>query len=345
MRKIKILLGAYVDSVNAQNINCYNIAKNLDKTQFEVHTLYHRQKVFDSNSVIEHKISDNRFFKNIEKFLLLMFSAYDIIYLPRCEKVDLKFASMFKRKKCIISSFEIESLFHNKELCTFFQDTFDSFAISKELQFSGQKLFKRPVSLLYLGCDHLFTADQIQPKQKLKRIIYVGSVIERKRPLLFANLAEKFPQIQFIMVGDGNQLERVKEYIKKHRIANLETKGHLDNKEVYEELKHSDLLLMTSESEGLPKVILEAASMGVPSIYFNKLYHVDYIKNGYNGFGVKDMNEMITTIQKLINHPELLADMSIQSYKESQKYDWKILIHDYEKYFTKVFLDYSHIRR
>ena len=35
-RKVKIFLGAYVNIINAQNINCLSLAKNLDKSKFDI---------------------------------------------------------------------------------------------------------------------------------------------------------------------------------------------------------------------------------------------------------------------------------------------------------------------
>jgi len=39
MKKIKIFLGAYINSTNAQNLNCLALAKYLDKDKFDVYTL------------------------------------------------------------------------------------------------------------------------------------------------------------------------------------------------------------------------------------------------------------------------------------------------------------------
>ena len=44
MKKIKIFLGAYVNFPNAQNINCDNIAKYIDKEKFDVHVMYTNKK-------------------------------------------------------------------------------------------------------------------------------------------------------------------------------------------------------------------------------------------------------------------------------------------------------------
>ena len=39
MKKKKIFLGAYVNYLNAQNINCTSIATHLDKSKYDVKTL------------------------------------------------------------------------------------------------------------------------------------------------------------------------------------------------------------------------------------------------------------------------------------------------------------------
>lgn len=80
-------------------------------------------------------------------------------------------------------------------------------------------------------------------------------------------------------------------------MSNITFTGKIDNSSVLELLNKSDLLVMTSEREGLPKVVLEAASKGVPSVYINEYYKIDYIENGINGFGVSNINSMIGAIE------------------------------------------------
>lgn len=50
-KKIKIFLGGYVNFPNAQNVNCDNIARYLDKEKFEVHTMYTNKKAIDKRYI------------------------------------------------------------------------------------------------------------------------------------------------------------------------------------------------------------------------------------------------------------------------------------------------------
>ena len=93
---------------------------------------------------------------------------------------------------------------------------------------------------------------------------------------------------------------------------------------------------MTSEYEGLPKVIQEAAQCGVPSIYINQNYLVDFIKNGVNGYGVESLAEMKNRIQELLDAPERYRNMAVSARNSVKPYCWPELIKEYENYFDSL---------
>ena len=94
---------------------------------------------------------------------------------------------------------------------------------------------------------------------------------------------------------------------------------------------------MTSEYEGLPKVIQEAAQMRLPSIYINENYNVDFIADGVNGFAVSDLKTMQEKIQFLLDDRITYQKMSSSAYESIQPYTWKNVIKQYEKYFEKIY--------
>ena len=143
--------------------------------------------------------------------------------------------------------------------------------------------------------------------------------------------------MQFFMIGDGDMQGDICHVIEEERIENVILTGRIPNSQVYRYLEKSDLLLMTSEYEGLPKVIQEAAQCGVPSIYINGNYSVDFIEHGVNGFGVASLDEMIEKVQYLLNNPKEYQKMSSNAYQVIQKYTWKNLIEDYEDYFIEQY--------
>lgn len=150
-------------------------------------------------------------------------------------------------------------------------------------------------------------------------------------------IAKAFSNLQFKMIGDGDMLEDMKNVCINEDINNIKFYGRIPNSQVYQEMEECDLLLMTSEYEGLPKVIQEAAQMRLPSIYINENYNVDFIADGVNGFAVSDLQMMQEKIQFLLDNPITYQEMSNAAYESIQPYTWKNVIKQYEKYFEKVY--------
>lgn len=331
-RKMKLLLAAYIDCVNAQDINCYNIAKYINKEKFEVHAFSY-QKTCDIPGVIVHTVSHNSLLRNVKKITVMAINRFDIYYLPKRERIDLLFAKYFKRNTT--SSVEIQTVYNNEKSKEFYTKSIRNyFCISKYLNEMNIKNWRKSVPVLYLGIEN--TTEIKNHKTQIKKIVYIGSVIERKRPDLFVELAERFRTVEFIMIGDGPLLPQIKNDVSERKIKNINFLGKLTNKNVIEKLREYDLLVITSTYEGLPKVVLEAASQAVPTVYVDQNYRIDYIENGITGFGCKTIEEVKERIDELINDNKKYMEMSYESYEMSKKYAWDVLIKDYESFFCST---------
>lgn len=331
---IKIILGVYGDEINAQNINGVEIAKRLNNIEFEPHMFYYQNKP-EVSGVIFHKTSSNKIIRNIVKLLIYIKGKYDIYYIPRVEKIDVIFSKLFRKKRCIVSSLEIENALHDPKLKNFFCETiFNFFTINKELKNGVEKFWNKDIDILYLGYCRKKSGNFI--KSKLKRIAFVGSLTQRKRPDYIIDIAEKFHNIEFIIIGDGELKNDLLIKVKEKKLDNVLFLGKLSNDDVYSRLSECDLLLITSENEGQPKVSLEAASLGVPTCYIKNSYKIEYINNEETGFEVLNLEEMEKLINKIIKNPNFLKAVSINLIDSIKVFDWDILIKDYEYYFKKI---------
>lgn len=328
MKKIKILLGSYIDGSVAQDVNCYHIAKYLDKAKFEVHAFTHGGKI-ELPDVICHKISDKGILKNVEKTLIMLSIKADIYYLPRVERVDVLFAKMTSR--VTVSSVEIQTVYDSEKLRRFFtRDIAGYFCISDFLNRLNIEKWGVSAPVLYLGAD---SASSGFIHENVEKIAYVAGFSPRKRPELFLEVAKMFPDVDFVMIGDGALLDKIKTEASALPAHNVSFTGRLSNPDAISQLKSCDLLLITSSKEGLPKVILEAASQGVPSIYINQYYEIDYIKNGVNGYAVGGKTEMANVIRRLRSDSGEYRRVSEGAMKTAKEYQWGRLISGYEKFF------------
>lgn len=348
MKKIKIFLGAYVNFPNAQNINCDNIAKYIDKEKFDVHVMYTNKKKINKQKYRKmkihlHKLIHHRFIWYWAKYLTMLFGNYDIYYLPKMEDVDLKFVKGHKNDAVFISSIEGvvgEQIPGNDLKIKESYINMDSiFSISECVKKSVKKYWSIDTEVLYLGIEPQNINDNSLHKKEIKNIIWIGSIIDRKRPEYFVACAKHFPKLNFVMVGDGKKQTEIEEMIKREQLENIQLTGRLSNEMVYDGLRTADLLLMTSDKEGLPKVIGEAMELGVPTIYINEYYKVDYIKNGVNGYAVANIEGMIEKIQYLLDNSNIYQKMSKAAFESIQPYTWDKVIKQYEMYFEKIYMN------
>lgn len=344
MKKLKVLLCGYVNYPNAQNINCDNIAKWLDKNIFDVHVMYDsrlpiNKKEYEDLQIKLHKRVSKRFFEPLSQWWIMIRENYDIYYMPKRSIIDYKFAKKYCGKKCMISSVEgvvFQDLRNDYNTRMYMRKYMTSvFSISQCIMNSVKKYWEMDTEVLPLGVMDLCC--EYRKISKITEIIWVGNIKENKRPEYLLRCAEKFPEIHFTMVGDGEQKKDIEEKILKNNICNVTLTGKISNKSVYSYMKKADLLLMTSKNEGLPKVIQEAAQCSVPSIYIGEYYDVDFIENGKNGWKVDSIDQMIDQIKALVQSPKILEDVSHQVYDCSSNYIWKKLIPRYEKYFMEVY--------
>ena len=342
-KKIKIFLGGYVNFPNAQNVNCDNIARYLDKEKFEVHTMYTNKKAIDKKvykdqDIHLHKLIHHRFIWYWSKYLTMLLGNYDVYYLPKVEKTDKRFSQKHKNKICISSVEGVitESTNNTEQFKDYYiKDMTSFFSISNCIADSVKKYWGIQSEVIPLGTIPI--GKKVDEKNKLKNIIWVGNLKANKRPQYLVNIAKTFSNLQFKMIGDGDMLEDMKKICMSENINNLRFYGRIPNSQVYQEMEECDLLLMTSEYEGLPKVIQEAAQMRLPSIYINENYNVDFITDGINGFAVSDLETMQEKIQFLLDDPTTYQKMSKAAYESIQPYTWGNVIKQYEKYFEKIY--------
>lgn len=144
-------------------------------------------------------------------------------------------------------------------------------------------------------------------------------------------------EVRLTIIGDGKELKNLEKQI--HEL-NLQTQvtltGYLPKDEIKKYLLNSSIFLMASISEGLPMVLLEAMSYGVPCIAYETESGVnDIIDNNINGFIIKERNkeeyinklkDLLSNNKKRINFGKAAKDKSLKfSNKEILKIWNKIL--------------------
>ena len=338
-----MFLAGYVNHINAQNINCKSIAGYLDKSKYEVKTL----RLVKGDHVLEKGFSTIPVYKSFFRLSNLVSFLYaiiwcDIAYLPKhhtTPKIIFLFSRIFNKtlfttiegNMCDTSKQSMVGNFGGKDnLISYFKNIKNIFGITEFIISNakcGVLLNKQP---LYLGVEGgIFDKNEVN---ELKQIIFIGNLISRKRVHEIIDLSYIFPDIIFHIVGEGPLMSKL--LVKKS--SNLVFHFKQNHSQINSLLPQIDLLFLPSKSEGFPKVILEMASAGIPSLVYSDYGAYEWIDNDKNGFIVSDYDEVILKLKELKSKPNLLKSNSQKCLKLAQKFDWKIRIKDWEEVIDKL---------
>lgn len=148
------------------------------------------------------------------------------------------------------------------------------------------------------------------------RIIYVGRFNHEKRIdrliTAFSMIADKYPIWHVDIFGDGNEKKKLLNQIKE-----LKLEGrviiHEPTKAIYDEYKRSEMLVLCSEHEASPLVLVEAMACGVPCVSLDCPNGPrEIIKDGETGLLAKDgdVADLSVKIEWLIIHESVRIEMS-----------------------------------
>lgn len=164
------------------------------------------------------------------------------------------------------------------------------------------------------------------------------SLLLKAFKILMEQEKEKNRRIILMIIGDGEEKENVHQDIKKLGLEkSVILKGYRND--IPNILAVIDLLVHTSFREGLPRVMVQAAAVGVPMVAFNVDGIPEIIRDGYNGFLVepKNINQLVGKITIYLRKPELLK-MHGDNSKKVVKNRWTIegMVKGTDKIYSKL---------
>lgn len=172
---------------------------------------------------------------------------------------------------------------------------------------------------------------------KNKKVIAVGRLEYQKGFDILIDVWKKVNEIcnDWILeiYGEGNERKKLENKIREY---GLEDKIFLKGieKNIGNKYLESSIYIMTSRFEGMPMVLLEAQSYGLPLVSFDcPCGPKDMIENGKNGYIVKfaDVEGMVSKILKLIQNESLRKKFGNNSLKSVKKYSKEVIIQKWEE--------------
>lgn len=186
-------------------------------------------------------------------------------------------------------------------------------------------------------------ADAFDPVQ----ILSVGRAVQKKGyDVLLKALAKLPPDLHwhFTHIGGGDELSKLKALADELGLQKrLTWKGALDQRDVLEHYRTSDLFALAcrvtsdGDRDGLPNVMVEAASQGLPVVSTTVSGIVELFENETNSLLVRseDIDQLAGALDRMIRDPALRDRLSTTAEaKVRSEFDYHNSIRDLDRLFT-----------
>lgn len=169
---------------------------------------------------------------------------------------------------------------------------------------------------------------EIKPPHKHDKVVtFLGRITMQKGPEYFveaaAQVLHKMHNVQFVMAGSGDMMEKMINLAAKRDIADrFHFTGFLKGKQVYEMLAASDVYIMPSVSEPFGISPLEAMQMGVPSIISKQSGCAEILDNVIK-VDYWDTNAIADAVYSILMYPAMYKQLRDHGRDEVGRIVWK----------------------
>lgn len=175
-----------------------------------------------------------------------------------------------------------------------------------------------------------------------KVILSIGRLVGVKRIHILIDtvkkLVDKGYKVRAIIVGEGSEKRKLEDLASTIKEKVVFT-GFISEREKYECYAIAELFMLPSLSEGLPTVLLESATMGVPAIATNINGIPDIVVHNKTGLlvDVFDTASFIENAITLIEHKDLVEKMG-ENAKEHVRnnFSWDIISRKYQGIYKEL---------
>lgn len=171
-----------------------------------------------------------------------------------------------------------------------------------------------------------------------KVILFVGMLTERKHPEIVIKVGQRLLEegnnIKILLVGDAHGDNPYPKLVKPEYKDKILFCG--GRKEIPEFMKLADILLLPSEGEGLPGVVMEAMASGLPVVATKEGCTPDLIESDVEGFLVE--SNYYQRIKMLLNNDDRLIKVSRNSKEKIKQFSWDLISERYKSlyFFSKT---------
>lgn len=166
------------------------------------------------------------------------------------------------------------------------------------------------------------------PQHKKLRILFVGSMVQRKGLYYLLSAAAKLSsnQVEVVLCGRGF-IDH--ELIGSFSSLDVQVKVGLSGEALVSEMHAADVFVLPSLTEGFAHVILEAMSAGLPVITTANTCGPDVISESTDGFVVpiRSVDQLAAKLEWCAANRDVLFEMGQKAAAKARQYTWESFRH------------------
>ena len=349
MKKVRVLFlpGVDADNTNAQSLNVREIALRLDPERFRSTLWYEYEPDPRLRNLPGIRLQPLPTRGKTLRVLKEMLGDYDIVAYMDYSPASYMFVHLprvLRRAKAVLHVEAPSSQLTNPSRLLRFlyagvQSRCDIYTaitqfIARELQNSAKK---KTSYILPVGVDTNLFSPPVERSNPVPVVLFAGTLIERKGPQQVLDAAAQFPNAIFRIVGAGRQgfEEVLRQRIAQSNLNNVTLEGPRTQLQMLEIMRQSDIFLLPSRLEGIPKVTLEAAATGLPCVVFRD-YETPSVVDGVTGFQVTTIEEMIQALARLISDRPLRERLGAAGRKHMTNFDWDSVSRQWQSAYLEI---------
>ena len=343
LKILQVTNDLYPEVVGGIPLHTHHLCRDLSRMGYYTTVLTcsrsnHGHAKIDNYNVVYHKILfsplGNSFSPHIFRTLLKIRDDYDLIHAHCHLFLSTIMASLVRRigsPPLIITTHGIMSasapdwfnLLYMKTIGKWTLKSADRVICYTEMEkdklANMLKIDSEKISVIPNGVDtDLFRPDPNNNKQSNQSnaitILWVGRFVRGKgvEYLIQAAkiLVKAVPDLKILLVGDGPSKGKIKSLIEKFNLKkNVIIKENVPNENMPEVYQKSDIFVLPSLNEGVPKTLLEAMACGIPVIISEFPHLEELIKNAGLTFPKGDVHALADKIMRLIRDRELAKEL------------------------------------
>jgi glycosyltransferase involved in cell wall biosynthesis len=166
--------------------------------------------------------------------------------------------------------------------------------------------------------------DELPKKEEKPTLIFLGRLRTTKRPgdalLIYKKVKESMPDVRLLFAGRGPDEEKLKAQAAGD--PDVSFLGFVSDEDKFDHLARAHIMLVPGVREGFGINVIEAASMGTPSVGYNVHGLRDSIRDGKTGLLASGVDDAAKKVLSLLNDTQRLEELSRNGLAYTKEFNW-----------------------